>query len=257
MKPDEITWQTIFEEPFVTLVLGARGEGKTALSHELLEQFKTNDRDAYILGFPPEKKHLLPDDVELLDPGVDRSTWPENSVVLIHEAHQLLHARRSMDGDNLEIDKLVTISRHKDSNIIFETQQSHRLDKNSVAAVDGIIMRWPALMQEEFERRALRPIVKDARGALEQFVTIHDEDDYTFVERDEDDDGVELLKKHAYVHADRFRGLYPQEIGLADHWSEEISKAYSGIEGESATQDGPSNGTSINSLSELRENNGR
>lgn len=222
-------WEDILPEPFVTLLLGERGSGKTALGHRLLEVFEDSDRDAYIMGFPEHKRDELPEWLEVLPPTTTRDQWPENSIVLIHEAHQLLHARRSMDAENLNLDELVTVSRHKDSNIIYDTQQSQRLDKNAVAAVDAICVRWPALMQEEFERRAVRPIIEDARDALEKYVTIHDGDGYTYVEHDEDGDGVEELKKHVYVHADQFRGEYPYEVRLADHWSEDISKAYGGM----------------------------
>lgn len=232
MNDADIDWSKITPEPFVSLVLGARGEGKTALGHRLLEVFGTNGRDAYIMGFPTHKTSLLPDYIEPLNPGTTMEQWPDESIVLIHEAHHLLHARRSMDAGNLEIDFLVTVSRHKDSDIIYDTQMSHRLDKNAVAAVDAILVRWPALMQEDFERRQVRPIITDAREALSAYVDVHDDADYTYVDRREDDDGVDLLKKHVYVHADQFRGEYPHEIRLADHWSEDISKAYGGMNSE-------------------------
>jgi hypothetical protein len=260
MPPADISWADILAEPFVGLVLGNRGEGKTALSHRLLEVFSGGGerRDAYILGFPADKEHLLPSWVDVLPETIGYNKWPEDSVVLIHEAHHLLHARRSMDTENLEIDKLVTVSRHKNSDVIFETQQSHRLDKNSVAAVDAVICRYPALMQEQFERREVRPIIEAARDTLDKYVTVHENGDYTYVERDTDENGVERLKKHAYVHAGRFRGEYPHEIVLPDHWSEEISKAYSDIDADSGggERDATARGTSINSLSELRNDNG-
>lgn len=239
MNAMDLGWEDIFAEPFVILELGARGEGKTALGHRLLEVFANADkeRDAYIMGFPDDKQHLLPEWIDVLPPGTPKHRWPENSIVLIHEAHQLLHARRSMDAENLELDQLVTISRHKDSNIIYDTQQSHRLDKNAVAAVDGILARWPALMQEDFERRAIKPIVKEAREVLSKYVTVHDEDDFTYVERKQNENGVDELKKHVFVHADQFRGEFPHELQLADHWHEDISKAYGGADDSKTPQE--------------------
>ena len=218
------TWEDILVEPFVGLILGQRGSGKTALGHELLERFgKDSDRSAYILGFPEHLRDELPEWVEVLPPTTGRENWPENSVVLVHEAHQLLHARRSMDGANIEIDELVTVSRHRDSDIIFETQQSQRLDRNSVTAVDAIIFREPALMQADFERKQLRPIVKEAEEVFEEYTETIEEDGYTFREKSDE------VKKHAYIHSGRFIGEYPHEIGLADHWTEDISKAYSEV----------------------------
>jgi hypothetical protein len=247
VNASDIDWEAILPEPFVLTLLGARGEGKTALSHRLLEVFEDDDRDAYIMGFPESKADELPEWLEILPVGTSREAWPEDSIVYIHEAHQIAHARRSMNQESLELDKLITVSRHKNSNIIYDTQQSHRLDKNSVAAVDAIICRWPALMQEDFERRAVRPIIEDAREALSKYVNVHEEEDFTFVDRETDANGVDLLKKHVYVHADQFRGEYPHEVELAEHWSEELSKVY----GESGS--GPGGSRDIKSLDDIRE----
>lgn len=248
MNRHEIGWPDITPEPFVALLLGARGEGKTALAHRLLEVFSDEDRDAYIMGFPEDKAHLLPEWIDVLPLGTSKEQWPEDSIVLIHEAHMLLHARRSLDAESLELDELVTVSRHKNSNIIYDTQQSQRLDKNAVAAVDAILVRWPALMQEQFERRAVRPIIGDARDALKDYVEVYDNDDFTYVDRLENDNGVDLLHKHVYVHADRFRGEFPHEVDLAEHWSEDISKAYGG-HSDGGGDDGPK----AKSLDDIRE----
>jgi len=204
------TWTDIFTEPFVALVAGKRGGGKTATGHRLLEVFgEDTDRGAYIMGFPDDKRDLLPDWIEVLPQSVGIDNWPEDSVVLVHEAHHVLHARRSMDSENLEVDKLVTVSRHRNSDIILETQQTFRLDKNFVAAVDGIVMKMPALMQAEFERKQMRKIVKDAEEVLDDYITVHEGEEYTWIERDDE------LVKHAYVYSQRFQGKYPYPIGLA------------------------------------------
>lgn len=224
MAPD---WPTILHEPFVSLILGQRGAGKTALGHRLLEVFgEGEDRDAYILGFPRHLADRLPEWVEVLPPTTGRDDWPADSVVLVHEAHQLLHARRSMDSANVEIDELVTVSRHRNSDIIFETQQSQRLDRNSVTAVDAIIVREPALMQAEFERKQLRPIIREAEDLFEQYTETVEEDTYTYRETSPE------VKRHAYVHSSRFIGEYPYEIELAGYWSEDISKAYAEVPGD-------------------------
>jgi len=224
MNPPE--WEDILVEPFVALILGQRGSGKTALGHRLMEVFgEDTDRQAYILGFPEHLEDELPDWIEVLPPDTGRDEWPEDSLVLIHEAHQLLHARRSQNSENLEIDELVTISRHRNSCIVFETQQSQRLDRNSVTAVDAIIFREPALLQAEFERSAMKKIVRDAEEMFEQYTETVEADDGSYTFREKSDE----VKKHAYVHSDRFIGEYPHEIDLADHYNEDISKAYSEV----------------------------
>jgi len=223
IKADEINWFKILDEPFVVLILGERGGGKTALGHLLLELFSDQGRrkPAYIIGFPMHKRHLLPDWITPLD----EFYFPDNSVVLLHEAHFYLHARRSMKEDHLAIDKLLTVSRHKNVNIIVETQQSFRLDRNIVAEVDAIIFRVPELMQERFERPEVRWITQMAKEAFKPFVK-----EFEVVKNGKVIAKYrEILpeaKKHAFIYSKKYVGMYPHEIPLPSYWSEEISKAY-------------------------------
>lgn len=244
-------WEDILVEPFVALILGQRGSGKTALGHRLLELYgEDTDRQAYILGFPEHLRDQLPEWIEVLPPSTTREDWPEDSVVLVHEAHQLLHARRSQNSENIEIDELVTVSRHRNSVVIFETQQSQRLDRNSVTAVDAIIFREPALMQAEFERKQLRKIVREADEVFEQYTETVEEDGYTWREKSDE------VLRHAYVHSDRFIGEYPYEIELADHYSEDISKAYSEAgQGDGATARDEDEVTCLNVLANWEAEN--
>ena len=162
----------------------------------------------------------MPGWIDTLPATVGLDSWPENSVVLVHEAHHIAHARESQQAENLSIDKLVTVSRHRDSDIIFETQQTQRLDRNFPAAADAIVVKQPALMQEEFERKQMRKIISQANEVFDQYRTVHETDAYKFIEEDDD------IEKHVYVHAETFVGEYPHDIQLAEHWTEDISKAY-------------------------------
>jgi len=220
---EEFSWFDILPEPFVVLILGMRGGGKTALGHLLLELFSQQGRrkPAYIIGFPMHKRHLLP---AWMTP-LDELYFPDNSVVLLHEAHFYLHARRSMADQNIEIDKLITVSRHKNVDIIVETQQSFRLDRNIVAEVDALIFRVPELMQEKFERPEVRWITEMAKKAFEPYI-----EEYIVKK-----DGVELgryrrildkAKKKAFIYGKNYVGMYPHDIPLPSYWNDEISKAY-------------------------------
>ena len=223
MDVGEIDWFTILDEPFVVLILGERGGGKTALGHLLLELFSNQGgrRKACIIGFPTHKRHLLPNWITPLDEPI----FPEDSVVLLHEAHFYLHARRSMKEDHLVIDKLLTVSRHKNVDIIVETQQSFRLDRNIIAEVDAIIFRVPELMQEKFERPEVRWITQMAKEAFRPFVK-----EFEVVKNGKVIAKYrEILpeaKKHAFIYGKKFVGMYPHEIPLPSYWNEEISKAY-------------------------------
>ena len=223
MDVSGIDWFTILDEPFVALILGERGGGKTALGHLLLESFSDQGkrRPAYIVGFPTHKRHLLPNWITPLDEPI----FSEDSVVLLHEAHFYLHARRSMKEDHLVIDKLLTVSRHKNVDIIVETQQSFRLDRNIIAEVDAIIFRVPELMQEKFERPEVRWITQMAKEAFRPLVK----------ERTIKKNGRTIAryreispeaKKHAFIYSKKYVGMYPHKIPLPSYWNDEISRAY-------------------------------
>jgi len=223
----EIDWKDILPEPFVVLILGMRGAGKTALGHYLLEYFSEQGKrkPAYIIGFPAHKRHLLPSWIKPLDD----LYFPDNSVVLLHEAHFYLHARRSMNDQNIEIDKLLPVSRHKNVDIIIETQQSFRLDKNIVAEVDALIFRAPELMQEKFERPEVRWITERAKEAFSPYVK-----EYRVVRGGKVVGRyMKLLpeaKKKAYIYGKNYEGMFPHDIPLPSYWSDEISRAYGELE---------------------------
>jgi len=202
----------------------------------LLEEWhETTDRTAHIIGFPEEKIDVLPDWIEPLSLYIDISKWPQHSIVLAHEAHHFLHARRSMQNKNLTMDILVSISRHKDSDIIFETQQTPRLDRNATMAVDAVIHRYPQLMQEEFERTQVRTLTRRAKECLSKYVNEVRENDYVYIEESPE------LRKHAWVYSNRFVGEYPYEIDLPSYWNDDISRAYETVVVEEAEdEDGPS-----------------
>ena len=218
MKKEEIDWFKILDEPFVALILGQRGGGKTALGHLLLEIFSEQGkrRKACIYGFPLDKRNVLPEWIECLDDPI----FPQDSVVLLHEAHFYLHARQSMESGHIDIDKLITVSRHKNADIIVETQQSFRLDRNIVAEVDAIIFRVPELMQEKFERPEMRWLVNEAKKAFKKFIKEYKFDDAIYREISPE------AKKHAWIYSKKFVGMYPHEIPLPSYWNEEISRAY-------------------------------
>lgn len=69
----------------------------------------------------------------------------------------------------------------------------------------------------------MRPIVKEAEKTFEQYTETIEEDGYTYREKSD------AVMKHPYIHSDRFIGEYPHEIELADHYNNDISKAYSEV----------------------------
>lgn len=223
IEASELDWRDILPEPFVVLILGMRGGGKTALGHYLLELFSDQGKrkPAYIIGFPMHKRHLLPAWITPLD----ELYFPDNSVVLLHEAHFYLHARRSMADQNIEIDKLITVSRHKNTDIIVETQQSFRLDRNVVAEVDALIFRVPELMQERFERPEVRWITEMAKEEFKPYI-----EEYTVTKGGKVVGRYRRVKpealKKAFIYGKNYVGMYPHDISLPSYWSDEISRAY-------------------------------
>ena len=214
MKPD---WFEIFKDPGIAIILGSRGSGKTALAHKLAEIYHENtDRKVYVFGFPQDKTHLLPEWMGLLN-DID---LPQHSVVLVHEAHMSFHARRSMQDTNVLMDTLITISRHRDCTIIFETQQSFRLDKNIVAEADAIIIRYPSLLQERFERPFIKEFFNEASKFFNRYVKTERFGEGVLRKPDKN-----KILRIAYVFSKNYIGPI-KNISLAKHWNEELSRIY-------------------------------
>jgi len=191
--------------PCTILIVGRRGSGKDVTAHvaagilaraEYPQQFRKQiysnlDPDRYNLPghFHKYKRRL-----------------PQNSVLLISDAHLSLYAREWSMNFNKTMDKLQTISRHRNIDIIYTTQQTSRLDINIVSGVDCLIIKEPSLMAMKFERPEIRKMTEKAHKFFKG-----------------------QTQKEKWRRAVAFTSigiLYIDYIEKPHYWTEKISKRY-------------------------------
>ena len=191
------------DHPSVILNYGGRGEGKSATSHYILESRYHDKGIPCYMTAPPRVQKLVPPWLKVIGRKI-----PPKSAVLIDDAQLNLHARESWK--NVKLDKIISMSRHRESTLIFNTQFSNRLDRNIVTSADTNVFKRPPLMGPEFERPEMRKLVKNI--------------DDKFMELEEKNPDIDL-RQWSWVISNK-----PRYIGwvgptpLCTYWSEELSR---------------------------------
>jgi len=206
--------------PSVILVLGRRGSGKDVTAHQIARIMKGTPIDykastnvpkvkgritaqykKYIYISLNPKKYFLPSYFREF-----KEVFLNDSVLLLHDAHIDLYAREWGTDFNKTMDKLQSISRHKNIDIVYTTQQARRLDVNIVAGSDALVFKEPSLLAPSFERPQLRDLSEKAttyfRGKSKRWKW-----------------------EHAYVFT------HVGEVTVSDikkpyYWSEDLSRVY-------------------------------
>ena len=154
--PERITFRKAIPFPGVVVIMGAKGEGKSALAYEVMNQLhKTHGAKGcifvppHLAGIVKKLKGLVPAWVTIV---TDLKSLPKGAVVLIDEASQSAHARRTQAKQSLDLDALVGISRQKGQLIIFISHHSRKLDPNLIHECDRILWKRPTYAHALFER---------------------------------------------------------------------------------------------------------
>jgi len=137
--------QTIKEKSNIILIIGGRGEGKTALGLKLCEELKES-RKVYVIQLENTPFQKI-DNINQAEP---------NSTVLIDEASLSFDSRRSMSSRNVSLSELIMISRHNSLNLIFIAQNSTSIDKRIVAMSDIVMLKKASFLQEYMERSFIK-----------------------------------------------------------------------------------------------------
>ena len=200
--------------PSVIVIYGGRGEGKSATAHYIMEsRFHAKGVPCYIVA-PPRVQGII------RTKGEGKNDWltvigkqmPSKSCILIDDAQLNLHAREHWK--NVRLDKLISMSRHEKSTIIFNTQFSNRLDRNIVVATDTNIFKRPPLMGSTFERPGMKQFVGDIDDRFNDF-------EKELLKKSEDAD----MRQYSYVISNKPR--YVGFVGptpLCTYWSEDLSE---------------------------------
>lgn len=187
------------KEGKIGIILGGRGEGKTAIGLKLLENiYSKTKRKCFSMGL---KKEELPSWIKSIEAPEDIEN---KGIVLIDEGGVLFNSRKSMSSANKILSDLILISRHKGINIIFISQNSSNLEINILRQADFLILKKSSLLQKNFERKIIQKI--------------YEEKEEEFKKLKEDNPGL------AYLYSDNFEGFINSP--LPSFWEEKLSKSF-------------------------------
>lgn len=193
-------WQKRFcdSDNQIGIILGARGTGKTALGFKLMEEFyyKTKKK-CFVIGVDNKK---LPSWIKSID---DISGIKNNSLVLIDEGGILFSSRKSMTNANKMLSQLILISRHKNINILFISQNSSNLEVDILRQADFLLLKKSSLLQKDFERKIIQKIYSDISEKFKEYL---------------------MNKENFYLYSEEFRGIVKYSLPI--FWTEKISKSF-------------------------------
>lgn len=184
----------------IGIILGGRGSGKTAFGVKFLENIYSKTRKkCFAIGL---KKGNLPSWIKVIE---KLEEVENNSTVLIDEGGILFNSRKSMSNANKLLSNLILISRHKNINILFISQNSSNLEVNILRQADFLVLKTSSLLQKNFERKIVQKIYEDKEKEFREL--------------------GKNKKGLAYIYSDEFKGFVLNP--LPSFWREELSKSFS------------------------------
>jgi hypothetical protein len=138
------------------MIMGDIRTGKTGLAHEIAHLMHSRRNLPAVLQLPAVDEKLRRQVQHLVPPWMkvttNRKEWKDGTVVIYDEAARSAHARRSQNGDAIELDDLLAIAGQREQLIIFISHYSRKLDLNICTAVHRIIWKRPTYAHQLWER---------------------------------------------------------------------------------------------------------
>ncbi len=186
----------------ITLILGGRGSGKTALGFRLLELYRDHQSDKYIVGGSRSAVQLLPKWIKYVD---SIFTLPDNSIALIDEAHLRMGPHIS-EADRRELASMLALTRQRQQTLFIISQQARTISREIVAAADILVFKALRQNQIKFDRPEFTQAMESADQALGT----------VFGDR----------KAYAFVYSPEDRLQHLMRSVLPEFWSEPLSRTY-------------------------------
>jgi len=149
--------------PSVYNIIGRRGSGKDVTGAALAEEIhRQTGKD--IVSTLDVSKAELPKYWKKLK----RDRSPSDSILYMSDVHLMdLYARDWREDESNEFIKWLSITRHRNSDVILTTQLTKLIDVQVIATLDALIVKEPSALADRLERPEVRRIVEEARGAFE------------------------------------------------------------------------------------------
>lgn len=184
----------------VTVCVGPRGSGKTALAALVSGQYFTHDIN--VVWFTMVNvKHLIPKQFKNINARSPR--WIPDTLTVMDDIHLEYHAREWRMDKSIVFDKIMSLSRQNNQSFFITTQHSARADISVFRDADNLLIKKPNKKQIKFDRTQMKPFLEAAQKAFK---------------------GVKNPKKWVYASTkDDYEGLIGP-YDLPKFWSEELSK---------------------------------
>lgn len=219
----ETILQKIRDESLVAQVVGRKGGGKSAFGAWLIDQVRFDTKCYWM-----EANYELPKWLEIA------TSWDDvenDSLVIVDEAGLTYNSRRAMGGDNVDMSKMLMVSRHRGLKVLFITQSFNITDINIHRLSDMFFFK-PLQLTEHIDADSTRS------KAFYRFVVQMMPIDY---------------KQTLFTDGEQW---FRFENTLPDWWSETISKSYTKLTydqarefAESLSKDGMSRAQILSRLS--------
>lgn len=193
----------------LVLIAGGIGSGKSCLGYAVLESLHDEypDRPAYAFNFPEEKRVFLPAWMDL----TTSEEFPEGSMIIADEAYLTFYAKNHQSDANKFMDMFSGLARQKGILTLFITQTTRKLTLSTVSGVQTFLLKCPDIMMTKLDRAELRPILKDALAAFRAVPAAS-------------------RQKAVYAISMEHEGIIPEANIQPSFWTEELSKAWQGVE---------------------------
>jgi len=199
VKGDYDIFSKRFErDSLIVLIAGRRGSGKSATAFRLLENIHaSNKRPCYAIG---PKQNNLPAWITSIGSVEDAKN---GGVILVDEGAITFSSRNAMSDANKDLAGLLAVARHKDLTLILITQNTGMIDNNVLRLCDTLVFKEGSLLQERFERSAIKDLYETANKQLNEIPSSE-------------------RMKHCYIFDAGFEGILSTQ--LPSFWTSGISK---------------------------------
>jgi len=173
-----------FRHPSVTLITGPRGSGKTVTAHSIAQEYHEDKKiDCNVIcteGLHRRWKNP-PDWIKLIN--VQYMRIEPDKLTIWDDAQLHLHARRFMQRQNVTLDQIISLSRHRKSSLIITSQYTARIDRNIVMAADQWVNKRPKTLGTRMERSEIRKQLENVQKGYAQ-KNFQDPRQYSYVIND-------------------------------------------------------------------------
>ena len=206
-----VKWHEVVKPESVSIILGRKGFGKSALAYWLCDDnAKRHNLLPVVINLPRERQRLLPDSFVIRR--LEDIPRLSDAAIIIDEGTTMLPAGEKKLEDMVKA--YVALSRQRNQLILFIFHSSSDVGSRILRGVDAILLKEPSQRQIQHGSKDSwwRELLVEAK---ERFEALQDMSknpkEFTYVDSEEPE----------------FRGMLRNP--LPDFWSEELSKAWAGV----------------------------